>query len=77
MWVVRESSIFNQGRQRWEGWESKAGEETAEIKKQKNQKRKNEGREIDFVKLRILVVSVKYISRFFPQITLFSISVNL
>ena len=51
MWVVGESSVSNQGRQRWEGWESKAGAETERIRKQKTKKpkTKNEGREIDIV----------------------------
>ena len=61
MWVVGESSVSNQGRQRWEGWESKAGAETERIRKQKNKKTKNEGREIDIVNVWILVFSVKYI----------------
>ena len=76
MWIVGESSVSNQGRQSWEGVESKAGEETERIRKQKNQKLKNEDLEIDMVNLRFLVFSVKHISTFFPLITLFTISAN-
>ena len=32
------------GRQRWEGWESKAGAETERIRKQKNKKTENQKR---------------------------------
>ena len=61
MWVVGESSVSNQGSQPWEGLESKVGAETERIRKQKNKKTKNEGREIDIVNVWILVFSVKYI----------------
>ena len=63
MWVVGESSVSIQGRQRLEGWESKAEAETNRIRKQKTKKPKikNEGREIDIVNVWILVFSVKYI----------------
>ena len=40
MWIVGESSVSNQGRQSWEGLESKAEEETERIRKQKNQNQK-------------------------------------